>query len=326
MPESVYCTMVLTDAYLPGALVLAHELRRLDPDHRIVVLATPEHLRKRTVDQLYSNFDEVVLLDAISQGLTPQLELLDRPDLHRTPTKFHLWSLLDFDRVVYIDADTLPIQSLADLFELPLDSSRSVGASPDSGWPDTFNSGVMVLKPDVKVFDELSREFKANASFDGADQGTLNDVLQWVRIPFVYNVTVTNAYEYLPAYFRFKDDIRLLHFIGKTKPWDANSSQFTQMWWDSYNKLASNEKIVIEKALMEAEAHVEPNFDPKKIVQPPPDYWDATKHKPFRTTESSPPPAVEALSLHSHSFPEYGPCLVRLPFEEEQKNAERVFR
>ena len=41
-------------------------------------------------------------------------------------------------------------------------------AVPDIGWPDSFNSGLFVFKPDHQVFNDLEKLAQdPNASFDG---------------------------------------------------------------------------------------------------------------------------------------------------------------
>ena len=74
-----------------------------------------------------------------------------------------------------------------------------------------------------------------HASFDGGDQGLLNSFfnswsghskqingLRTQRLPFTYNVTPSAFYSYVPAYVKFKSDIRVIHFIGRVKPWNLN--------------------------------------------------------------------------------------------------------
>lgn len=50
-----------------------------------------------------------------------------------------------------------------------------LSASPDIGWPDAFNSGLLSLPPSSSTFDSLLDFAVDNGSWDGADQGLLND-------------------------------------------------------------------------------------------------------------------------------------------------------
>jgi hypothetical protein len=75
-------------------------------------------------------------------------------------------------------------------------------AVPDVGWPDIFNSGVLVISPGKDKFDELMQLQKTKGSWDGGDQGLLNEWRgsDWNRLSFVYNTTPTAAYTYVSAY------------------------------------------------------------------------------------------------------------------------------
>jgi alpha-N-acetylglucosamine transferase len=120
--------------------------------------------------------------------------LLGRPDLDLALTKLHLFRLGSaFSTIVYLDADTLPLRRLDQLFALT--EGHAFSASPDIGWPDCFNSGVMVIRPNDADFDGLrtmmTESAEHNGSFDGADQGLLNNYFsedgpggQWNRLPF----------------------------------------------------------------------------------------------------------------------------------------------
>jgi len=39
------------------------------------------------------------------------------------------------------------------------------------------------------------------------------------RLPFIYNVTPTAIYSYLPAFVHYRANIAIVHFIGEYKPW-----------------------------------------------------------------------------------------------------------
>ena len=99
---------------------------------------------------------------------------------------------MQFDRVIFLDADILPIRPLSHLFSLPHEFS----AVPDVGWPDIFNSGFMVLKPGEDKFDDIIDLVRSRGSWDGGDQGVLNEWTRgnWNRLSFTYNTTPTAAY------------------------------------------------------------------------------------------------------------------------------------
>lgn len=150
---------------------------------------------------------------------------------------------------MYIDSDVVALRAPDELLTLSLDLDLETGigrevklaAAPDVGWPDCFNSGVMVLRPDLRDYTALRGLAERGVSFDGADQGLLNMYFGadadhhtnasgsgssgggkgWQRLSFGYNCTPSVGYQYLPAYRHYGDSVSLVHYIGEKKPWEV---------------------------------------------------------------------------------------------------------
>ena len=107
-------------------------------------------------------------------------------------TKLHIFRLTQYKKLIYLDADVLPIRPMSHLFTLPYEFS----AVPDVGWPDIFNSGVLVVAPGDEKFNDLSKLLETKGSWDGGDQGLLNEWRgsNWNKLSFTYNTTPTAAY------------------------------------------------------------------------------------------------------------------------------------
>jgi glycogenin glucosyltransferase len=103
-----------------------------------------------------------------------------------------VFRLTQYSKIIFLDADVLPIRPLSHLFELPYEFS----AVADVGWPDIFNSGVLVLSPGQDKFNELMELLKTKGTWDGGDQGVLNEWRggNWNRLSFTYNTTPSAAY------------------------------------------------------------------------------------------------------------------------------------
>ncbi|KAI9512536.1 glycosyltransferase family 8 protein [Russula earlei] len=222
-----FVTLLTSDSYLPGALTLAAALKDIHPspalppevDFQTVALVTPETVDIASIRLLRKAFDLVVGVEIIEQDNERGLQLLGRPDLSTVLTKLHIFRLIQYSKIIFLDADVLPIRPLSHLFTLPYEFS----AVPDVGWPDIFNSGFMVLSPGEDKFTELITLSKTKGSWDGADQGLLNEWRgsNWNRLSFTYNTTPTAVYTYAPAYERFGSQISAIHFIGANKPWSS---------------------------------------------------------------------------------------------------------
>src|SRR5436305_8595146 len=167
---------------------------------------------------------------------------MDRPDLTSVFTKIALWRQLQFRKIVYIDADAVALRAPDELFDL----EQAFAAAPDIGWPDCFNSGVLVLKPNLADYYALLALAQRGISFDGADQGLLNmHFRDYHRLSFTYNVTPSAHYQYVPAYRHFQSSISLIHFVGRDKPWlqgrdgrrqPGPYEELCGRWWAVYDR------------------------------------------------------------------------------------------
>lgn len=158
-----------------------------------------------------------------------------------------MWKQIQFRKIVYLDADVIALRAPDELFHL----DTHFAAAPDIGWPDIFNSGVMALTPSMSEYWSLHTLASSGTSFDGADQGLLNEYFgnrPWHRLSFTYNCTPSASYQYEPAYRHFRSSISMVHFIGKTKPWMDGRQALTAgtsggvyqellgKWWSTYDR------------------------------------------------------------------------------------------
>jgi glycogenin glucosyltransferase len=187
----------------------------------------------------------ILPVDRIPNPKPANLYLMGRPDLLYAFTKIALWRQTQYRKIVYIDADVVALRNLDELFDI----EDSFAAAPDVGWPDAFNSGLMVLTPDMGDFWALQALAQSGDSFDGADQGLLNQYFEhrpWKRLSFAYNCTPNAEYQWEPAYRYHKSNIKAVHFIGKRKPWfvgreaqgggDNTYGELVGRWWSVYDR------------------------------------------------------------------------------------------
>lgn len=187
-------------------------------------------------------------MDRIGNPNPANLYLLDRRDLLYAFTKINLWRLTQFRKIVYVDADVVSLRAPDELF----DTTALFAAAPDVGWPDAFNTGVMVLTPRMGDFLALKTLAATGDSFDGADQGLLNQYFEhkgWQRLSFTYNSTPSANYQYEPAYRYHKAKISMVHFIGKNKPWMTSRTKHAAP--GAYNELLSRWWAVYDRHLSE---------------------------------------------------------------------------
>ncbi|KAL9561404.1 hypothetical protein ACKAV7_014759 [Fusarium commune] len=249
-PDSVqrygYFTLLTNDEYVTAALVLAQSLNHTKTNLPLCILVVENEIGNSNMIELRRTFDQVISIEKIAGVRNDNLKTIGRPDLQDTLTKLQVWSQTQFDRILFLDADTLVLSNLDHLFELP--PTIELAACPDLGFSDCFNSGVMLLKPSLSTYSELRVFASETASFDGGDQGLLNiffgdgplhhpatDVKDaqhalrlsriseertWYRLSCTYNLAMHQVYRlYIPATLRYVKEHKVLHFIGKVKPW-----------------------------------------------------------------------------------------------------------
>jgi glycogenin glucosyltransferase len=187
-------------------------------------------------------------VDKITNPNPANLFLMARGDLIYTFTKIALWRQTQFRKIVYIDSDVVALRAPDELFDI----AASFAAAPDIGWPDAFNSGVMVISPNMGEYWALQTLAASGDSFDGADQGLLNQYYEhkdWHRLSFTYNCTPNAEYQWEPAYRYHKSNIKMVHFIGKDKPWTkgrhtrSGSGVYSELlgrWWAVYDRHLKN--------------------------------------------------------------------------------------
>ncbi|KAJ3393279.1 hypothetical protein HDU84_002358 [Entophlyctis sp. JEL0112] len=283
----VFATLVTADSYVDAAVVLAHSLRRVGSRVPSIVLVPPQSdISRGNVSRLYRAFSRVIYVPLLRSGRAPSddsnLALLARPELDITYTKLHVFNL-PYDRVCFLDADTVVLRNVDSIFSY-LDNDVVFAAAADVGWPDIFNSGVFVTRPSALMFETLCWDADPTPMDPGGDQGLLNsffrswsggsnylfppiraspegapsrpdcppESLKTARLPFVYNVTPSAVYSYLPAFNHFKDHIAIVHFAGHSKPWtqqlfsdgtvknnslSSDTVDLYNIWWSVFEDL-----------------------------------------------------------------------------------------
>ncbi|KPP65811.1 Glycogenin-1-like [Scleropages formosus] len=254
MADQAFVTLATNDSYAKGAMVLAKSLRSHNTSRKLVALVGP-HVSDSFRNVLSKLYDEVRLVDVLDSGDSAHLALMKRPDLGVTLTKLHCWTLTHYSKCVFMDADTLVLSNVDELFE-----REELSAAPDPGWPDCFNSGVFVFIPSSETYGRLLQFCSETGSFDGGDQGLLNSFFSsWAtadiskHLPFIYNLSSIAIYSYLPAFKQFGGDAKVVHFLGKMKPWNysydpetkrvqGDSSEHESVhphyllkWWDIFS-------------------------------------------------------------------------------------------
>ncbi|XP_051764436.1 glycogenin-2 isoform X2 [Ctenopharyngodon idella] len=303
-----------------GCIVVGKSLRRHGTSRKLVVIISPSVSRAGRL-ALEDVFDEVVMVDVLDSRDKAHLAWLGRPELGVTFTKLHCWTLTQFSKCVFLDADTLVLCNVDELFEY-----EELSAAPDPGWPDCFNSGVFVFRPSLNTHTQILEHAAQHGSFDGGDQGVLNTFFSdWAvkdirkHLPFVYNLTASAIYTYLPAYQQYGHHAKIVHFLGGIKPWHQsynpqsasesyfngckNFEQFIHLWWAEYysqiqlqvKKDDKNEDYSVQQ-LDSLQTHQTPSQNQKSSTE--------AHHREMRPSSPLQDLTLDSLTISSFEKPE----------------------
>ncbi|KAJ1298486.1 hypothetical protein BS78_01G457300 [Paspalum vaginatum] len=246
--REAYATVLhSSDTYLCGAIVLAQSIRRSGSTRDLVLL------HDHTVSK-------PALRALTAAGWTPRkIKRIRNPRAARGSyneynySKFRLWQLTEYARVVFVDADILVLRNLDALFRFP-----QLAAVGNDG--SLFNSGIMVIEPSACTFRALLRGRRTIRSYNGGDQGFLNEVFVWWhrlprRVNYLKNFWANTTGERALKERLFGADppeVWSVHYLGM-KPWtcyrdyDCNwnvadqrvyaSDEAHRRWWQVYDQM-----------------------------------------------------------------------------------------
>jgi glycogenin glucosyltransferase len=218
-----YVSLLSTDAYLPGVLVLHRSLQRTGTPHPFLLLITPGITARARAVLAGAG----IVCRTIERPVAVASGVSRRARWDATYAKIHLFDLVDFDKIVFLDADMLVTRSLDHLFDRPHMSAVNAGGllPGHESWTQ-LNSGLLVVEPSRELFAALARRLAALTDGEGGgDQELLHAQFpDWphreeLHLDHGYNMFHTHLDEYHARFGWTLDQVAVLHFIGESKPW-----------------------------------------------------------------------------------------------------------
>lgn len=229
--KDAYVTL-LYGGFLLGARVLGQSLRETGTTKELIALCT-DKVSNRTRRVLQ---EDGWIIKSISNIQSPYEGQSRRGDYFSGIfSKLLIWNMTDYERIVYLDSDTLVLSNIDHMF----DCGTFCAAYRHS---DLFNAGVLVVEPSREVFNDILSKIASTPSYDDGDQGFLNvyfhdlkyaSMFNWsdsrrqhkpMRLPAGLNgdigIYYTNSRWNIPT-----ESLRVIHFtLGPIKPW---------IWWSN---------------------------------------------------------------------------------------------
>ncbi len=232
---SGYVTLVTNDDFALGAKALGHSLRLSGATADFCVLYTggvsPEALTPlRALGARLIETDLLPTSDAFNAAHTREalhgaapFTRGEKPKFH-TPldnfVKLRLWQL-DYESVVFLDADTVVLRNIDRLLAYP-EFSAAPNVYEDLEDFRRMNSGVFSARPDPATFDAMLARLDTEGAFwRRTDQTFLQDFFpDWHGLP-VFDNMLQYVWMNLPDLWDW-DSIRVLHFQYE-KPWQDHA-------------------------------------------------------------------------------------------------------
>ncbi|KAG6674688.1 hypothetical protein I3842_15G056000 [Carya illinoinensis] len=213
--EAYVTVLHSSESYVCGAITLAQSLIRTGTKRDLILL----------IDSSISTHKRDALAAAGWKIRT--IERIRNPRAEKNTyneynySKFRLWQLTDYDKLIFIDSDVLVLRNLDILFYFPQLSATGNDVS-------IFNSGIMVIEPSNCTFRVFMDHREDIVSYNGGDQGFLNEIFVWWhrfprRVNFLKNFWANTTVETGFKNQLFGADppkVYSIHYLG-LKPWQC---------------------------------------------------------------------------------------------------------
>jgi len=215
-----WLTAMLNDNYAIGAILLGHMLNKLSCYNKMIVLVS-DGVSQSSRDALKKVGFEVRLVEALDCNWMDRQKGMKERNLGLPGTfmRFHAWNYTQYEKIIYLDSDVLPVVSVDEIFSMETEFTASYCARPGIVDP-CFNAGILMFKPTYNHYNGL---MKLWADLSKGKECPNDQVLlwhyyadndMWTPLPYAYNV---RRYLYHP--------LKIYHFACclTKKPWQVKN-------------------------------------------------------------------------------------------------------
>ncbi len=205
------------DTYGKAALVVMAALKELGTPEDIDFVLLHRGLSKPLLDRMSGR-------GLLTREAAP-VPRTSNPYYRDCLLKLRVFQLVEYERLLYLDVDALPLARLDHLFHRPLEEAV---AMPVAYWleSDLMTSCLMLIKPSPELWERVSTYLNTAAGEDRFDMDILNLEFEGeaLRLPEVY-VCLDSEWTRRQGPFHFgppasaMPGLKLLHFSHLGKPW-----------------------------------------------------------------------------------------------------------
>ena len=253
-----YISILSTDNYLKGLLVLFFSYKKTKSKYPFLVLLTPNISKKTKIILKKLHIPYEILLKDIDNPT----DVSKKHRWFRTYSKLSVFNQTKYSKIVYLDADMLILRNIDGLFKYDhMSATNAGGMLPRKKSWTHLNSGLIVIKPSTKIFKDMIGKIETIESGgtlvtpkSGSDQDFFNSYYpKWnqnkrIHLDHKYNM----IHYYLDEYCKLfgyslkakKRPIYVIHYASYLKPWNITKKEIEIIKGDP------NKKIELESIKM----------------------------------------------------------------------------
>ncbi len=226
--------------YIHGVIALvASWVLSKSPFPFIILHIGPCPNLKQRLESIPSHSLKMIEIDDSFVQLPPSMESYD--NWRVSFQKLAIFSFTQYEKIVFLDSDTMLVQNVDELFGLP-----SLAAGRDNcdrcQLFRGMNAGVFLLRPSDEVWHSIMEYTTTKQSclskvFKWSDQELLiclfdqrqpmvDNIGKWYQLPLVYNLYINNCgcrdeSPQDPLYTKWNDnEVKIVHYTCSGKPWE----------------------------------------------------------------------------------------------------------
>jgi|SRR3989339_703049 len=237
-----YISILSTDNYLKGLLVLFFSYKKTKSKYPFLVLLTP-NISKKTILVL-KRFN--VPYEILSEDINNPTDVDKKHRWFKTYSKLSVFNQTKYSKIVYLDADMLILRNIDGLFKYDhMSATNAGGMLPRKKSWTHLNSGLMVIEPSSKTFKDMISKIGKIETLEsggtlftpksGSDQDFLNSYYsKWkqnkkLHLDHKYNMIHYYLDEYHKLFgYSFKSKkkaIYIIHYASYLKPWNITKNE-----------------------------------------------------------------------------------------------------
>ncbi|CAF0981181.1 unnamed protein product [Rotaria sordida] len=220
---------IYNDDYIEGIEVLGYSLRRINIQADLILFYISNRLNQLTLNRCRKAGWYLWSVERINP---PRFAIIYQR-FHDQYTKLHIWSMIGYDRILYLDADTLVIHDINELLTGTIFEDHQDGllGAVEDVWQGeigpNFNAGVLLIRPNMTIFNDMLIKIHNMAAYGSywAEQGFLNWYFKGStgRLPLIYNFNNVLAIYHHDIYIQLRDRMKIIHYTAY-KPFHITKS------------------------------------------------------------------------------------------------------